>query len=92
MNSNRDRREPERSRTVVPGQFVRVSQAAEHVGVPAEPPPVVEPVYAGDTVLAIDVCCGCGRRMRLQCDYGPQPVGPFPAGTTPSEEETCEPC
>lgn len=92
MNTQRDRVESDRSRTIVPGQLVRVSQQAERVGVPAEPDPVVEPVYEGDTVLAIDVLCGCGRRIRLRCDYGSQQQSLVSVETTQSEEETCETC
>jgi hypothetical protein len=92
MNTTRDRRERDRSRNVIPGPLVRVIPQAEHVGVPPEPAPVVEPIYEGDTVLAIDVCCGCGRRMRLRCEYGPQKVSPLPDETALPEEETCEPC
>ncbi len=94
MNTQRDRVESDCSRTIVPGQFVRVSQQAERVGVPAEPGPVVEPVYEGDTVLAIDVLCGCGRRIRLRCDYGPQQQSLVSVETALPEErkETCETC
>jgi len=57
---------------LVPGACVRVS--AEHA--PVGPPryahaaePRVELLREGDVVRAIDVTCGCGRRIRLRCVY-----------------------
>ena len=62
---------PPRS-ALVPGASVRVSEEAAPVG-PARhahaAEPRVELVRDGDVIRAIDVTCGCGRRIRLRCVY-----------------------
>jgi hypothetical protein len=59
-------------RGVVPGHQVRLSGEATRVGAPCAGSvgePKVNLVREGDTVVAIDVTCPCGQRLRLRCVY-----------------------
>jgi hypothetical protein len=56
---------------VIPSQCVRLSDETAHVGVPRRGAgePKIDLIRAGDKILAIDVTCTCGQRIRLRCDY-----------------------
>jgi hypothetical protein len=56
---------------VIPSQCVRLSDETAHVAVPRRgvAEPKVELIRSGDKILAIDVTCSCGQRIRLRCDY-----------------------
>jgi hypothetical protein len=58
---------------VVSGHKVKVGSDAPRVTVgrqPATPAqPQVEVIREGDVILAIDVICSCGQRIRVKCEY-----------------------
>jgi hypothetical protein len=60
-------------KAVIPGRLVRVSDESARVGAPGSSAPAgqprVEMVREGDLLRAIDVVCGCGKRIRLRCVY-----------------------
>ncbi|HYV39002.1 MAG TPA: hypothetical protein VE988_25175 [Gemmataceae bacterium] len=60
-------------KAVIPGRLIRVSDEAARVSAPGSSPPAgqprVEMVREGDVLRAIDVVCGCGKRIRLRCVY-----------------------
>jgi hypothetical protein len=68
--------------TVVRGTCVRVSEDLAPVGIPGQPAavspaseekkggePRIEIIRSGDVIQAIEVICGCGEQIRLQCHY-----------------------
>jgi hypothetical protein len=61
------------SGTVVRGTCVRVSGDPARVGIPGHEAPAGEPrieiIRSGDVIQAIDIHCGCGQHLRLQCLY-----------------------
>lgn len=59
-------------RAVIPATQVRVSTEPARV----EPPrhagdcePRIDLIRDGDQIRAIDIRCGCGKRIFLQCEY-----------------------
>jgi hypothetical protein len=67
-----ERSGPEGSGRVFPGHQVRLSGEATRVGAPCTSPagePKVQLIREGDAVVAIDVTCPCGQRLRLRCVY-----------------------
>jgi hypothetical protein len=57
---------------VVRGTSVRLSGDAARVGVAGQEPPAeprIEIIRSGDVIQAIDIICGCGQQIRLQCRY-----------------------
>lgn len=56
---------------VIPGQCVRFSDETAHVGVPRRggSEPKIDLIRSGDRIVAIDLTCSCGQRIRLRCDY-----------------------
>jgi hypothetical protein len=59
-------------RVIVPGRQVRLSGQAARVGIPGPPAhgePHIDLIRLGDIVQAIEITCGCGQRIRIQCEY-----------------------
>lgn len=60
-------------RAIIPGKFVNVTEDPVRVAAPQKGPdgdePQLEFIREGDVILAIEVTCGCGRKMRLLCQY-----------------------
>ncbi len=58
--------------TVVSGTCVHVSADRTRVHIPGQEPavePRIEIIRSGDVIQAIDIVCGCGQHIRLQCLY-----------------------
>lgn len=59
-------------RGIIPGKLVRVTGESVRVDVPHQDgahEPRIDLVRDGDVIQAIDVTCGCGRKIRLKCLY-----------------------
>jgi hypothetical protein len=78
MKSSGPTDQDESARGVIPGRLVRLSGEATRIGAPGLCPPggvpQVEMIRDGDLLQAIDVICTCGKRIRLRCVYGNEPV------------------
>jgi hypothetical protein len=59
--------------------------AVAPAGKPAEREPVIRVIREGAEVLHIEIECGCGSRIRLDCEYDAPPAGSAtkPTETTP---------
>lgn len=59
-------------RAVIPGTQVRVTGESARV-VPHRQPdecePRIELIRDGSVIRAIDIRCGCGKRIYLECEY-----------------------
>ena len=61
-----------RPRAVVPRQRVNVGPQATRVVVPgcqSDHEPQIQVITNSERIEAIEVTCGCGRRIRLVCQY-----------------------
>ena len=59
-------------RAVIPGTQVRVSAEAARVEPPRHPgdcEPRIDLIRDGNQIRAIDIRCGCGKRIYLECEY-----------------------
>jgi hypothetical protein len=58
---------------VLSGQQVKVSGDTVRIGAPVSHgkhgEPTIQLVREDGVVRAIDITCGCGERIRIQCDY-----------------------
>ncbi|QEL13315.1 hypothetical protein [Limnoglobus roseus] len=58
---------------VLGGQQVKVSSDTVRIGAPVahvkHGEPTIQLVREDGVIRAIDITCGCGERIRIQCDY-----------------------
>lgn len=58
---------------VLSGQQVKVSNDTVRIGAPVahvkHGEPTIQLVREDGVIRAIDITCGCGERIRIQCDY-----------------------
>ena len=63
----------EATRAVLPGECVELDDGTARVMIPAKnnghQEPDVRLIKDGDIIRAIEVTCGCGKQIRLVCEY-----------------------